>query len=776
MLYRSCLVAFAILLVFNVARAQSPVHAWSHGFGDTQEERGRAVATDAWGNVIVTGSFKGTVDFGGGVLTSAGGDDIFVAKFDANGNHLWSDSFGDGHNENAWAVATDASGNVVIAGYFRDTVDFGGGTLTSGGYEDIFVAEFDANGNHIWSSAFGDSASQSCLDVTTDASGNVIITGFSYGTVDFGGGAIVNAGSSDIYVAKFDANGNHVWSNGFGDTSFTEGYGVATDASGNIIVTGDFQNTVDFGGGPITTPERDGFVVKFDANGNHIWSYGFQGLGDSGGYDVATDAWGNVFVTGYFQGEIGFGGAPIRGETYYFYGFVVKFDANGNHLWSDGFGDGSFLWGQGIATDSWGNVSITGWFNGTADFGGGLLTSLNTDMFVAKFDANGNHVWSENYGDEGYQYGNGVATDPAGNVILAGTFEDTVDFGGGPITMAGYLDIYVAKFSYAPGVSAIADVGNDQGRWVRINVAPSSRDAIGSPTPIVQYEAFRRVDPLPASGVVGSAAKEPISAMLSARSALLAGWEFVGAIPAHGELEYNMVVPTLADSNVAHGMHWSVFFVRAATADPVVFFDSAPDSGYSLDNLAPSVPASFAVSYNTGSGNSLSWDECPDADFDYFRVYRSTDPNFVPAPENQVKVTTGTSWSDPDYDGWNVYYKVSAVDFSGNEGEAASEGTATGVGGTLASRLNLYPAAPNPFNPTTTIAYSIPEPGLVALHIYDVRGRRVRTLVSEQKTKGEHRAIWDGRDANGLEVASGVYFVRLEFGDKVQSRKIALMK
>jgi len=108
--------------------------------------------------VVITGYIWGTVDFGGGPLTSAGGFDIFIAKFDTNGQHLWSQCFGDGSNQDAYGIAIDGSGNVIVTGWFQGTVDFGGGALTSAGLDDIFVAKFDPNGNHVWSQSFGDAS------------------------------------------------------------------------------------------------------------------------------------------------------------------------------------------------------------------------------------------------------------------------------------------------------------------------------------------------------------------------------------------------------------------------------------------------------------------------------------------------------------------------------------------------------------------------------------------------------------------------------------------
>jgi hypothetical protein len=117
-------------------------HLWSKRFGNDSTQAANAVAVDASGAAIIAGYFRGLVDFGGGELASAGGWDIFVAKFGSNGAHLWSKRFGDGDYQSFCSVAVDASGNAIVTGFFRGAVDFGGGALTCAREEDIFAAKF----------------------------------------------------------------------------------------------------------------------------------------------------------------------------------------------------------------------------------------------------------------------------------------------------------------------------------------------------------------------------------------------------------------------------------------------------------------------------------------------------------------------------------------------------------------------------------------------------------------------------------------------------------
>jgi hypothetical protein len=218
---------------------------------------------DTGGNVYVTGHFNGKVDLGGGVLVSTGGKDAFVASYTSTGQHRWSKRFGGTFQDGGYGIAVDGAGNVTVTGFFSLTADFGGGGLTSAGITDIFIASYTSAGNHRWSRRFGSTSKDSGNDVAVDKSGNVYATGHFVGTADFGGGGLASAGTYDIFVASYTSTGQHRWSKRLGGTSTDYGYGVAEDGSGNVYLCGTFMDTVDFGGGGLTSAgSSDIFLLK----------------------------------------------------------------------------------------------------------------------------------------------------------------------------------------------------------------------------------------------------------------------------------------------------------------------------------------------------------------------------------------------------------------------------------------------------------------------------------------------------------------------------------
>jgi len=439
-----------------------PKHIWSKRFGGIIDDISTTVFVDSSNNVYIMGWFNSpSIDFGGGALTNVntGRADIFLAKFDSNGNHIWSKRFGGNGDDKGYSIYVDRSGNVYITGSFTSpSIDFGGGALSNvyAGQDDIFLAKFDKDGNHLWSKSFGGGASDRGNSIFVDSSGNVYITGYfaSY-TIDFGGGALTNAnaGYSDIFLAKFDGNGSHIWSKSFGGNENDRGKSMYIDSLDNVYITGSFgSSTIQFGGNILTNVGSDDiFLAKFDGNGIHKWSKSFGGSSYDYVNSISVDLFGMVYITGNFGSSvIDFGGGALRNNGYSDI-FIAQFDTTGHHLWSKGFGGNGVDVGYSVTVDSSSNAYITGWFSSPEiNFGGNaLINNGKYDIFLAKFDIYGNHLWSKNIGGSDEDWGYSVSVN--GSSILYGTghFQrSNIDFGGCPLSSAGGYDIYLIK--YAP--------------------------------------------------------------------------------------------------------------------------------------------------------------------------------------------------------------------------------------------------------------------------------------------------------------------------------------
>jgi hypothetical protein len=257
-------------------------------------------------------------------------------------------------------------------------------------------------------------------------------------------------------------------------------------------------------------------------------------------------------------------------------------------------------------------------------------------------------------------------------------------------------------------------------------------------------------------------------------------WELVDRQDAYYMPAYGKPAATLFDSTGACS-EYHYFQVVAHTTDPKVFWASAPDSGYSVDNLAPCTPQGFAGEQSfVPEGLSLAWAPNREADLAGYRIYRGLAEDFTPDKDNLVAAVSDTLVFDADWH-WSAgyFYKLSALDVNGNESGWAllRPEEITGADGPGTPRATyLAQNYPNPFNPATTIAFALAGPGRVSLRVYDATGRLVRVLLDESRSAGRYEEAWDGCDAAGRGVASGVYFYRLEAEAYTQTRKMVLLR
>lgn len=358
-------------------------------------------------------------------------------------------------------------------------------------------------------------------------------------------------------------------------------------------------------------------------------------------------------------------------------------------------------------------------------------------------------------------------------------------------------------YDHAP-ILSVEDVPDDQGGQVRLNLRRSALDFANEPsTPVVGYQVYQRVAPAMATAVLNST--EPAMARglaspmessfgpavvrtMGARTFVIgddvgagagtfpAGvWEAVNWVAATQTDDYLVRCTTVSDST-DQGSAWSEYLVTTHTTVPSVWFASPSVSGYSVDNIAPGVPQNLLASY-AADQVSLDWDDAPEDDFRNYRVYRGSSPDFEPTPASLVEETAVSMFDDSGPTPWGRHFKITTVDQAGNESEAASPQTMTGVEGEPVHRRTvLYGANPNPFNPRTTIAFSLPAAGPVRLAVYDVAGRLVSTLINDTQPEGRHEVQWDGLDSGGRQVGSGVYLYRLEAAGFVEARRMVLIK
>lgn len=385
----------------------------------------------------------------------------------------WVSTFGGNGTEFPFDLHLDEEDNSYLTGYFTGSVNFGSGAgavmLSSKGEIDAFVAKYDADGELQWAVQLGGTGEDQGNGVTTDADGNVYVTGYFEMTVDFDPGEGVanmnSAGNKDIFIVKLSATGEWIWSKRIGDTSTDEAQDIALDENGGVYLTGRFTRDVDFDPGSGTAvldgwgSVPDMFILKLDQDGAYEWAKKI-GVGEPDrGETLAIAPDGTVVIAGIFSGNVDFD--PGAGTTQIFGAgladvFVTKFTAAGDFVWASTFRGEGFETCQDIAIDNDGNIYAGGWFRETVDFNNGgaplVLTSEGAeDSFLAKFNPAGDVLWVKQIGGENLEWTYNIAVDVLGDVYATGFFYDTVDFDPGPgvsnLTSASIEDIFLYKLS-----------------------------------------------------------------------------------------------------------------------------------------------------------------------------------------------------------------------------------------------------------------------------------------------------------------------------------------
>jgi len=388
--------------IFVAKYNSSGAHQWSFKLGTTGTDDGYGIGTDSSGNIYITGQFQGTVDFDPGAgttnLISNGNADVFLAKYSSAGALVWAKNFGGTGDDVGFAISVMSNGTNVITGKFgafgNGTINFGGGVLTTAGNEDIFVATFDTDGNHVWSKSTGGPGADIGLSVAISTTGAVVATGYFNNTIQLGCGTISSAGLADGVILAYSSTGVRTWVRRMGGTSDDRGIAVAINSSGEVVVTGTFDTTINLGGGlrPGTTGGGpDIFLVKYTSNGGWMWDneYGsVQGFGD-GTAAITIDSSSNIIITGAMLNALNFGGGSLTGGGSYD-AFLAKFTTAGVHISSLRFRPSPDTLhdehGYGVAVDTSGNIFIGGDFDTDMNLGGGNMTSPGGfDGFLGKF-------------------------------------------------------------------------------------------------------------------------------------------------------------------------------------------------------------------------------------------------------------------------------------------------------------------------------------------------------------------------------------------------------
>ncbi len=451
----------------------TPSKNWALTWGsESGDDKGLDSAIDSSGNIFVTGYFGNnynpSVDFDPGPMvdehSTNGGEDAFLAKYGPNGDYLWALTWGGPASDRGNSVAIDSFGDVYVAGWFKGAVDFDPGagveTRFSNGDCDAYLAKFDNNGNLLWVDTWGGSNWDYCCAVTVDNMGYVSVAGAFQSKVDFDpgpGSMLINsAGGEDAFASRFDSNGGFMWVNTWGGDSVSVsdvGRAVTVDSNGNLFVTGETE----------VDDDMVSVLNKISPNGDTVW---FKTWGEiatwTPGYEpgrgIAVDENGDIYVTGWFQNTVDFDPDENLETQVTSNGgrdaFLSKFTTYGEFLWVRAWGGNDWDEGLSATIDSQGDICIAGYFQGKPDFDPGVGNTCRNskggrDIFMSRFTPDGEFLDVSTFGGDCWDEGIDVETTSAGETLITGYFQGTVDFDPGQgidnHASNGFYDIFISK-------------------------------------------------------------------------------------------------------------------------------------------------------------------------------------------------------------------------------------------------------------------------------------------------------------------------------------------
>ncbi len=413
-----------ILLISTISFSQIPQYNWAKSIGGTGGDKSTDIFTDKFNNTIVVGYFNSSkLYFPNNTLTNVGGNDIFVAKYNSNGDLLWAKSAGGNMSDIAHKVFVDKEGNIFISGMFGSSnLNFGNTVLASNGASDIFIAKYDKDGNSIWAKRAGSAnGNEECYGLVVDKSGNPIIGGSYNSTIVFDNDTLVTTeinAMSTVYVAKYTKNGELAWAKTIkkADNSLNFLADISIDTYDNVYICGQ------------TGVNAEIYFDKIDTLGNVAWSRIVSGENNPEidmALGITNDNHNNVIVVGVFRSnQIKFDGNIRLNKAGYTDVFVAKYDSDGSFKWAKSIGGTSYEVANGVSSDNAGNVYLIGdFYSSDITFASQKLlhdSNGNGNLILASYDSNGNERWAKSVG--GISGGYGVSLSSNGEIYITGIY------------------------------------------------------------------------------------------------------------------------------------------------------------------------------------------------------------------------------------------------------------------------------------------------------------------------------------------------------------------
>lgn len=787
--YRMHLVVAIMLLCFVGLCAQAPEWNWARAMGNEGMDYADGVATDNLGNIYVTGVFSNTMYIGDYILNCAGVQDIFVIKYDRDGNLIWAKRAGGPGIDQGQAICVDEFQNVYITGEFEFTASFGYHNLSATGGSDVFVAKLNLDGVWMWATRAGGQYFDEGACINLDYENNVLVGGIYNSSAQFGSTLLSGYGASDIFVGKLSYNGQWIWAKTAGGNTTDKCYDITSDDMGNTYITGDYNNSAQFGPFTITTYCRQAYVAKLSSAGTWIFALRVGTNGDENrGCGLAVDSSQNIYITGQMTGIPSFGSTTFTCSAEDI--LIAKLGPTGEVIWAKKAGGPGNDCGYDIKLVNDNQIVIAGRFSENASFGPYSFTSRGMfDNYLCILDSEGNWLDATKGGGVGNDYCRRVSVCNANSYVICGFFNNTASYGSNELNGFGDEDVMLASVKLPLIKPVISPQGGEYAEPIQISMSSISRDCsiyytLDGQTPTTEsqlYIAPFTID----TDVTVKAFSHQDGALDSAIST--SHFEIYDVLPQPsvtppaGVYPYPIVVTIFpphpnaeiyfttdgSEPSMISSMYYTPFLIASTTTLKVKAYmqgmqpsitmseeyeitgtvatpEFSVPSGLVQTNQPISLTCSTIgaeIRYTTDGSNPLSTSQ----------LY--TTPLYLTSPTTIRAIAFKENWTP------------SAI-------VSASYQTPVSIDDEInAARIDDVEIYPNPFSTSTTIVTSSKAIGLpYSLMIYNIKGECIysKTGISESKNS----FIWDGIDSANKRTASGIYIVKFNNGKAALTRKL----
>ncbi|NLB86461.1 MAG: T9SS type B sorting domain-containing protein [Bacteroidales bacterium] len=443
------------LLVFSLHNIKAQVDSidclnsftpiWAKNIGSTSSDQVLDIVSDNQGNIVIVGFFHESLSIQSQTVVSNGGSDFFVAKFDNYANLLWLKSGGGEENDLANSVSIDSEGRINIIGNFRATANFNGNLITSGGESDVFIIQYSAEGDYLWGKFLSGFYDNSGNAICVDNQDNILISGAYDGHIAIGNSTLLAKGGIDFFLAKYDKNGNFLWRVNHGSIQNDFASSIVCDKNNNVFIAGEFSGTINFGSFNLpANGSLNTFVAKYDKSGAFKWAKAFgEATNTANQANIDVDIFENSYIS--YKSEQANNMVKIH-----------KLNSEGVEIFNTSFGGLANVFPNDIKVDIAQNIFIAGKFSGLADFGdGNINANADFDCFISKLDNDGIFKIKEIKGVANSNSLNSIYINKLNQLSAAGYFSNTISFNPETLNSNGEEDGFIVNYPLDFGFSNI---------------------------------------------------------------------------------------------------------------------------------------------------------------------------------------------------------------------------------------------------------------------------------------------------------------------------------